>query len=95
MKSLNGIFINANDETLNKIWTACALHGFTQDSDGVLKLLMLVVEGEEDEDEEEIPKPDPMKAIFEHIAANPDQARILKETGAKLFQSFMKGIKKG
>jgi len=89
MKSVGGIFVAASDEQLAEIWEACAAHGFTLDSQGILSLLMLAVhdEEDEDEDEEELP-PDPMSAILGHFAQNPEHAEALKQAGAKLFQKL-------
>lgn len=92
MKSINGIFIPANDDQLSKIWETCAANNLPLDSSGVLSLLMAFIEeseSDEEGDEEPIPeKLDPIAAVMNHFAANPEQAEALKQAGAKLFKNI-------
>lgn len=90
MKSVDGIFVQANEEQLAEIWEACAAHGFTLDSKGILDLLMLAVQGEDDVDEEDEVEeaPDSLSGILNHFAQNPEHAEALKNAGAKLFQKL-------
>ncbi len=95
MKSLNGIFIHATEEQLSDIWAAVAREGFTQDSAGVLELLMLAVDPPEDDEEaEEVQAPDPVRAVMDHLAANPEQAAALKAAAANVFGAVMGKFKK-
>lgn len=91
MNSLQGIFIEASDEQLAAIWAACALHGFTHDSAGILSLLMLAAEPDEDEEEDE--PPTTIDMLADHFAKNPAQAEALKQAGARLFGSVMNKFK--
>ncbi len=88
MKSVGGIFIQASDDQLAAIWEAVAAHGFPSDSSGILSLLMLAVEGEDDEEDNEEVAPNPLDAVLNHFAGNPEQAEALRSAGAKLFQRF-------
>ncbi len=94
MKDLGGIFIHASDDELQEIWIACSREGFTQDSKGVLQLLMLAVREEFEDDEPEDATPDPIKAMADHLAANPQAAAALKAMGGKLFGAVMEKFKK-
>ncbi len=94
MKDLGGIFIHASDDELQEIWIACSREGFTQDSNGVLQLLMLAVREEFEDDEPEDAAPDPIKAVADHLAANPQAAAALKAMGGKLFGAVMEKFKK-
>ena len=93
MKDLRGVFVHADEDQLNAIWMACAREGFTQDSAGVLALLMLAVNPPEDEEDEAL-RPDPISAIADHLAANPEAAAALRNAGAKLFGAVMGKFKK-
>lgn len=93
MNSVNGIFVQASDDQLTTIWTACALHGFTQDAKGILALLMLAAEPEEDDEDEE-DAPDPIRSIIDHLAQNPQQAEALKQASVRLFGSVLNKFKK-
>ena len=87
MKSLNGIFVSANEEQLAKIWEACAANGFPLDQGGILSLLMMLIDdmNEEEVEGDEPEAPDALSGILNHFTQNPAQAEALKDAGAKLF----------
>lgn len=90
MRSINGIFIPASDEQLAKITEVCAANNLTPDPQGILKLLMMLIEDAEnfEEEEDEPAKVDPVESVIRHFANNPEQAEALKQAGAKLFKNI-------
>jgi hypothetical protein len=91
MKSIEGVFIQANEEQMAAIWNAVALHGFSHDSKGVLDLLMLATEPDDEPEDE---PPDTMQIIADHLAQNPAQAEALRQAGSRLFSSVLNRFKK-
>ncbi len=93
MKEVNGIFIQASDEELSRIWTAVSAHGFNPDSGGVLKLLMLAVDApEEDEiEEEEVPV---VERLADFVISNPDKVADALRNGKATLFNFMAALQK-
>lgn len=93
-KTIEGIFLRPDNEQLARIWLAVADEGFTQDSDGVLKLLMLIVDQEDDEEEEEeLPEPNAQK-IYEYIKTHPEEIARVKDIGAAALKTIFSSFKK-
>ena len=93
MKSVNGLFIQPTEDQIARIWTAVAARGFTQDSAGVLALLMEAVDAPKEEELEEEPVPN-----FERTAAylmeHPEQVAKAIDAGKAAFGALLGRLKK-